>query len=412
MTDPVVLAGIAQTIPTPDPATGLTECRWTGPYVLTVKNAADPSDWVSGIYLVKLTARPTGHQSYIIFVVRDDRRASDLLFQSSVATEQAYNPWGGKSLYVGRIGGSYSVTRAVNVSFNRPYYDGNGTGQFFGLGEYTTLRFLEREGYDVTYSTDVDTHENGANLLNHRAFLSVGHDEYWSWEMRQNLTHARDQGVNLGFFSSNTMYWQIRYEPGFDGTADRTVVCYKDGAYLTDGRVPVNADPLSSDPTRLYLVTTLWRDSRGTYAGMPEEILIGEESGPADVPSPPPAKDINHDIIVVNTGNWVFNNTGLHDGDHLRGLLGGETEIRHGSEPFDTISLSKSTLTATGGPLLQEMTVYQAPSCATVFSTGDWDWASGLDSWYTDSIRRPSLVNPSAQEITRNVLSRLATPPR
>ena len=93
MTQPVTLGGIAQPIPTPDPTTGLAECQWVSPYVFTV-----PSNWVSGMYVVKLR-QPIRKQRYITFVVRNDGRASDLMFQTSVSTYQAYNAWGGKSLY-------------------------------------------------------------------------------------------------------------------------------------------------------------------------------------------------------------------------------------------------------------------------------------------------------------------------
>src|SRR5258707_80835 len=86
-------------------------------------------------------------------------------------------------------------------------YRGAGAGNFFGgLWEFNMVRFLEREGYDVTYSTDLDTHENGSDLLNHKAFIIVGHDEYWSWQMRDNVEAARGMGINLGFFSANTAY--------------------------------------------------------------------------------------------------------------------------------------------------------------------------------------------------------------
>src|SRR5919108_408369 len=101
--------------------TGLVECRWANGYTLTIpNNPLDATDWASGVYLAKLTAGTSGKQSYIIFVVRDDARRSDYLFQSSVTTFQAYNNWGGKSLY------SYNSPsgRAQKVSFNRPYIYG------------------------------------------------------------------------------------------------------------------------------------------------------------------------------------------------------------------------------------------------------------------------------------------------
>src|SRR2546429_6282049 len=85
-------------------------------------------------------------------------------------------------------------------------------------------------GYDVTYSTDVDTHANGGRLLNYRGFLSVGHDEYWSKPMYDAAVAARDAGVNLAFFGANAVYWQVRVEPSSSGVPDRVLVCYKDAA--------------------------------------------------------------------------------------------------------------------------------------------------------------------------------------
>ena len=94
MTMPLTQPGISQPIPAPNAETGLIECLWTNPCVFKV-----PADWLSGIYLVKLTGVPSGKKSYIVFVVRNDGRPSDLIFQSTVTTCQAYNAWGGKSLY-------------------------------------------------------------------------------------------------------------------------------------------------------------------------------------------------------------------------------------------------------------------------------------------------------------------------
>ena len=199
---PFTRAGVSQTDPLPDVLNGnLVQCDWTDPYTLAITgNPDDPTDWCSGIYLAKLTGSLTGKQSYIIFVVRDDDRPSDYLFQSSFSTFEAYNIWGGYSLY------QYNSAQAPKVSFDRPFgysstaafrYPGAqfgvGAGEFLsntqpdtqfnpGLSsagwEYNMVRFLEREGYDVTYCTDVDTHENGDRLLSHRAFLEVGHPEY------------------------------------------------------------------------------------------------------------------------------------------------------------------------------------------------------------------------------------------
>ena len=92
------------------------------------------------------------------------------------------------------------------------------------------VRFLESNGYDVSYTTGVDTDRRGAELLEHKAFLSVGHDEYWSGTQRTNVEAARDAGVNLAFFSGNEIFWKTRWENSIDGsgTPYRTLVTYKE----------------------------------------------------------------------------------------------------------------------------------------------------------------------------------------
>src|ERR1700730_14082821 len=115
MTQPVTRNGIVQPIPTPDPITGLVECQWTDPYVFNV-----PPNWVSGFYLVKLVCSQSGKQRYVFFVVRNDGRTSSLIFQNAVSTYQAYNAWGGKSLYAFNSQGNVAATK---VSYNRPYDD-------------------------------------------------------------------------------------------------------------------------------------------------------------------------------------------------------------------------------------------------------------------------------------------------
>ena len=172
-------------------------CNWTPGYTLTV-----PSDWTSGVYGAMLT-NDQGYQNFVMFVVKDGRPAP-FLYQQSVTTDQAYNNYPndgrtGKSLYGFNSYGANTVsgtTAAVKVSFDRPQAD-SGMGNFYKW-EMNFIRWLEQSGYDVTYSTNIDTHANGAELLNHKAFLSVGHDEYWTKEMRDAVELARDSGVSLG----------------------------------------------------------------------------------------------------------------------------------------------------------------------------------------------------------------------
>lgn len=412
--------GTKQTIPSPDPTTGMVECNWTNPYILMIPTPAnDPTNnWNSGVYLAKLTAGG-GKQAYIMFVVRDDARGSKVLFQSSVTTFAAYNTWGGKTLYDFQS----PTGRANKVSFNRPYAltsnaalaGGVGASEFLIGGndgsntvagwEYCMVRFLEREGYDVSYSTDVDTHENAAGLQTHKLFLSVGHDEYWSWEMRQNVTAARNAGVSLCFFSANTCYWQIRLEPSpINGVADRTVVCYKgspDSTISTGTLDPYYTDSNSANDN---LITVRWRDSltRSSRVAMPEEALIGTQYDFG-------ADDVNSDMVITNASNWVFANTGLINGSTLPSLVGYECDRMQGSSPAGTVDLAHSPYTGntvnTSGTGFSDMTVYTASSGATVFATGSIKWSWGLDDWGAPNLRS-SLLNPAAQQIARNVLAR------
>jgi len=393
----VLLPGLQQPIPGPDPITGLIECQWQKSYSLTIPyDAKDPTYWASGFYLAKLTSSLSGKQSYIIFVVRDDARFSKYLFQASFTTFEAYNNWGGKSLYNNGVGG-----RAVKVSFNRPFApglqaiaaSGVGAGEFLtnyapvtesypGGWQYNMVRFLEQNGYDVTYSSDLDLHERPDLLHNHNAFLVVGHDEYWSWQMRTNTISALNAGVNMAFFAANVSYWQIRMEPSLiTGQVDRTEVCYKD----------------SNDPVKGELETIMWRS-----LGLPEDEFIGVMYL---------TDEVKGDIQVQDTTDWVFAGTGLHDGDKLKGLLGYEVDTVSTGSPSDVVVLASSPFES--GKVLDHSQVvrYTAASGATVFATGSMDWNWGLDDYNVPAIR-PSVLSAPAQKITNNVLVRLGSAPK
>ena len=151
MQPPITRTSIKQVLPTPNPTTGLVEANWRDPYRLTI-----PRNWVSGIYIALVKGDQSGLNRYIPFVVTNDGRFSTYLFQSAVTTWQAYNGWGGKSLYPSSSSNGISARK---VSFNRPYLEGAGMGQL-DKWEINMLRFLEREGYDVSYQADTDTDED------------------------------------------------------------------------------------------------------------------------------------------------------------------------------------------------------------------------------------------------------------
>ena len=194
-------------------------CNWQ----LTTSLAV-PANWVSGVYLAKLIGS-SGDMSFIFFVVRNDGGHEDFVFQTSVTTYEAYNQYGITSLYNNSSSDptytpATQFAHATMVSFDRPFLpgDSNGAGHFLWY-EYPMLRWAEKNGFDMTYTTDIDTDLNTNPLTNHKAFLAVGHDEYWSKAMRDNVQAAINAGVNVGFFGANICYWQIRFLPNAAGCA-------------------------------------------------------------------------------------------------------------------------------------------------------------------------------------------------
>jgi hypothetical protein len=224
------LNGTKQGTCAPQATTGLIECGWAAAYTLNI-----PTTWTSGVYLAVLT-NAANLKNYMTFVVRDDSRVAPLVYQQPVTTYQAYNDYPydeatGKSLYSFNSYGAITaggLKAAVKVSFDRPY-NGDGDANVWGanvLGvEHAFIRWMEKSGYDVTYITDIDTHLNPAILQNYKGVILGGHDEYWTKQMHDGFHAARDAGVNLGIFSANVSYTQIRMESSSTGTPNRVVVC-------------------------------------------------------------------------------------------------------------------------------------------------------------------------------------------
>jgi hypothetical protein len=425
---PITVPGLLQPTPSPDPQFGMIECQWSKSYTLSINNPNDSTDWCSGVYLVKLTAS-TGKQSYIMFVVRDDSRTSDFLFNSCVTTFQAYNTWGGKCLY-----DYLSPTGKSNkVSFNRPYaLNKAATALQFGVGaaefllgsdggppggwEYCTLRFLERNGYDVTYCTSVDVHQTPNLLWQHKGYLVSGHDEYWSQEMRNNILAAVGNGVSAAIMTANGCYWQIRFETSPQtGAANRTIVCYKghpDSTISSGTLDPYYSDGIASNDN---LITVRWRDSlpNSSRTTRPEEALLGTMYVFE-------ADSVNDDLVVADASNWVFTNTGAVESTHLPGLLGYEIDAMQGNSPPGTVSLCHSYYPANSSiPAgYSDMTIYTANSGAIFFTTGTVQWAWGLDDWgatgvypYYGNTSRDSVLNSTAQQMTANILGTIQAGP-
>src|SRR5438132_5759290 len=226
--------------------TGLVRCNWTTGFQFDVD-----SKMVSGLYALKLV-REDGKTRFIPLIVTDDRPA-DLLFQASVQTYEAYNAWGGESLYRD-ASRTLAHGYAAKVSFDRPFDQDRGLGQMLKW-ETPMARFLERHGYDISYGTNVDVGTRSLTFVDRAGmFLSVGHDEYWAGNERYIIERGRDEGVPLAFFSANTGYWKIRYDDWNDSGVPRTVVCYKQ-----------NDHPLGPTASGLF---------RGTWINKPENALL------------------------------------------------------------------------------------------------------------------------------------------
>ncbi len=312
-------AGIQQpACPTDGPSgtnTGLTQCSWTGP------DFGIPATWTSGIFLAVLT-NDNGYQNYIEFVVRDDARKADVLYQQPVATYEAYNNWpnygsgdprNGKSLYDSSSGGADTVagagrTRAVKVSFDRPFANTGAdelTDKNGWSWELYFVQWMEKSGYDVSYSTSLDTHTDGQRLLDYKGFISVGHDEYWSKQMFDAAVAARDSGVNVGFFGGNAIYWQVRFEPSAVGVANRVMVGYKNSPNNTYS----SNDPVT-DPS---LTTARFQDPP---VNRPAQTLLGLSFLGSTERS-----TLNTPYSVIDSSNWVYSGTGFNDGDSVPGIV-------------------------------------------------------------------------------------------
>ncbi len=410
---PSVTLPQVQPAPLTDAATGLVDCgNWAVSASWNVPAAA-----VSGIYVAKLVREDTtgAPASHVLFVVRDDERHSDLLLQANDETWHAYNTYGGNSLYNGAPAG-----RAYKVSYNRPFttrccnYPDGAIVTWFFSAPYPMVRWLEANGYDVGYASGVDTDRFPAHLLDHKVFVSVGHDEYWSGAQRANVEAARDAGVNLAFFSGNEVFWKTRWETSIDGsgTPYRTLACYK------ETHAGAKIDPLPGT------WTGTWRDPRFSPpadGGRPENALLGTifvVNGVTENQLAVPEADgkmrfwRNTSVATLAPGQTAAFATGT---------LGFEwdTDLDNGFRPAGLFHLSSATWS--GVPVLQDygstfatgtathhLTMYRAASGARVFSAGTVQWSWGLDATH-DNPGTPA--DPRMQQATVNLFADMGAQP-
>ncbi len=378
------VAGIRQPSPTLVAPTNTIECQWSPSLTFTVD-----ATWPPGAYLLKLVGA-TSEQQFVPLCIRDDTSRAAVVIQHSVTTWQAYNRWGGYSLYFGNSGGRLSFVhapgaagsfadRARIVSFDRPYdHDwASGAADFVG-NELPVLYQAERLGLDVTYWTDVDFHARPQLLANHRALVSLGHDEYWSLQMRDGARQALDAGTNLAFLGANASYRQIRMQPSALGP-DRLQVCYKSAT----------EDPMYGVDDAI--VTVNWPQPP---VSRPECRLIGSTY-----------QDIGAraDLVVRDPSSWLFAGTGLAAGQHLPLVVQGEFDrYVPGQEGPTNVDILAHSLVANRGGNYSDITWYTTPSGGGVFASGTATWVGSI----TGSSAIPGNVLPPASPAVTGPLQR------
>jgi len=338
--------GVEQTGSTVQPVTNMVEAAWK----LSMRFTVDPQ-WPPGCYVLKLIGSD-GSQSYVPLTIRDDESTAALVIQNSVATWQAYNDWGGYSLYAGP--GGYA-TRSRIVSFDRPYAIARGAGDLVDGNERTVFSLVEKLGLDVTYWTDLDLSEHPARLLSHRALITLGHDEYWSTAMLNGAERARAEGVNIAFLGANAAFRHIRLQPSPRGR-DREEVDYKDAA---------------EDP--MYGVHT-------------SEVTVNWEQPPLDRPESEltgamyECNPVSAAMVVVEAPQWLFRGSGLHEGAELPNLVGSEYDRVEPGDPTPASIeiLAHSPVRRGALSSHSDMTYYTAASGAGVFDSGTSVWTTDI----------------------------------
>jgi hypothetical protein len=421
------------TLPQKQPAcltyssTGLIDCgNWGVSASWTV-----PSNAVSGVYIAHLVREDGSGESQIPFVVRNDSSHSEILLQTSDATWEAYNDWGGNSLYTCTVscppGEPEAYKAAYSVSYNRPWegsFAVDGGASYLWYAEFQMIYWLEKNGYNVSYTSEANVDQNGALLKNHKMFMSSGHDEYWSEGQRANVESALAAGVNLAFFSGNEMFWKTRWGASTEGTNTpyRTLTSYKE----THFNAPV-------DPEDPPTWTGSWRDPRFSppaNGGKPENALTGQfflvNSGTSDITVP---SQYAKDRLWKNTAAST-----LKSGQSLTlapgaGTLGYEwdEDVDNGFRPAGELDLSSTTVSGLQtfndyGSRLSEnttathhLTLYKAPSGALVFGAGTVQWSWGLadfNAWESATTEPGKTApDPNLEQATVNLFAEMGVQP-
>ncbi|HWX75267.1 MAG TPA: N,N-dimethylformamidase beta subunit family domain-containing protein [Solirubrobacteraceae bacterium] len=372
-------------------STGLTECRWHPTLSFVI-----PPALASGVYTVKLDASD-GAQADCIFVVRARKRAR-LLVELPTASWEAYNSWGGDSLYPGgkpvAVTGS---TQGVEVSYDRPYATQTGAGQFF-IREVAMVRYLERGGFPTSYTTIGSLDQDPAQARGARALIDVGHSEYWSTRAARAFAAARDGGTNLMFFSSDTVAWSVRFasatrassEPG--APAHR-IVAYKEYA--------------ARDPARMQQ-TGLFPLGGANLVGSAYDGCITPRVAQ---PGPPVYRFYSWAPALGLKPRWLFAQTGVTQAARIPGIVGYELDERTLASPPGTVVVGEGfgacapqNEPAPVRGTLAQATLYTAPSGAFVFASGTLGWLYALSPVPQASPDAPRRPDARVAAMTRNLI--------
>lgn len=379
--------GVLQTAQTFIKATNTVECDWQPSLTVTT------TGWPEGDYLIKLIALNGRGQRYVPITVRSTKTAGRIVLVAGVTTWQAYNGWGGYSLYGGPQGHG---ERSRAVSFDRPYLDygpKSGAGLYLPFDQGLVM-FAEQHALPVAYETDLELETRpelfaGASLSQApAAIVSDAHDEYYSAQMRDTLTVARDSGVNLAFLGANSVYRHMRWAPTQLGD-DRLVICYKEAT----------TDPVYRiDQTQ---TTQNWRDAPDPR---PENALTGSyyQCNPGRAA-----------YVVYDPGNWIFAGTGVTKGSSFPGLVWPEYDrvVDLPTTPHPIEVLSHSPLTCAGHASYQESAYYTTSSGAGVFDAGTMQWVCALEAQYCNQLPVTPAGEAFVRQVTLNLLRTFAQGP-
>ena len=354
---------------------GIRACQWPAWVSVSVGE-----DWISGVYIGRLSTRPgstsiASWQSYVIFVVTDDKPA-DVLFQVSDNTWQAYNQWPENDSLYRRHANGTSLGDDFDVSFNRPYgkqaqYESVvtdplsiGSGEFLSL-EFPAVYWLEQQGLSVRYVSNSDLTDPavGAGC---RAFLSLGvnrptvcyesqqhflscaahfqhrltancgcfqHDEYWDLRQFESVCALRDGGMSLCFLSGNSVCWVSPLTDRGRTLARRGR--YGDRAHVgaKDAIKQFGPFPIVDNPDEGLLM-----GSRNTLG------VMGGGDWRCEMPE-----------------HWLFAETGMERGECVPGLVGWEFH----ADPPTTMEVPGLTVVGCGEAFLVGETAQ--PYTATVY---------------------------------------------